>query len=522
MILEDFVRTFLLEISRYQKETGKKPAEEFVKEIQSFVTEHPCDYAFTMTDVNKIGINPRTDFDTPAGVYFYPLNAEYFERFMVDKPPNILPFANNRKYFGLVKLEPVRLGNWLYVGEGQGNQDIRDLRTVVAYVGDDIWKEARDGGHHFNMNYDSKIFDLTYMMAKKSGRLTTKWTQILRELGYDGIYDPGYKVLHPGEPQQIVAFTPRAYEVVQIFDSAELRRAGKSIVQKKEIEKVRTGKVSRKPEDIEVNLSFEEILKLSEDDQVAYFTSRHLIRNEYGALPIQIVPKNFFDKLHYRTRFALMNTIYSENIVSAFFSDEKISKGDLNLSRYSVDSLPSGLVVEGDLKVNSNTGLRKIGRNVKIKGNAYLSPCVDLVSIGENFYVEEDLHISASPISSLPRNLEVGKNFYLFGCENVRSIPPTIKIGGGLDLSESGVSILPDNFTVPGDLGLEDSEVRKLPNNLTVGGTLKLGSKIKSLPSGLNVYTIIIPSEAFPTGSRSFPKDMVWKQYYFSSKDNPW
>jgi hypothetical protein len=47
----------LSEITRYEKETGKKY--NAAEEIKKFVTKsHPTQYAFTMTNIQKVGINP--------------------------------------------------------------------------------------------------------------------------------------------------------------------------------------------------------------------------------------------------------------------------------------------------------------------------------------------------------------------------------------------------------------------------------------------------------------------------------
>ena len=68
------IRKLLKEKTRYERELGQKysPKYDFISKI----TEHPCDYAFTMVKIPKVGLNPKTDYNTPAGVYFYPLTQD--------------------------------------------------------------------------------------------------------------------------------------------------------------------------------------------------------------------------------------------------------------------------------------------------------------------------------------------------------------------------------------------------------------------------------------------------------------
>lgn len=57
---------------------------------------------FHLGSVNKLGINPETKYDTPLGVYAYPLTSEYKQRLL----DNELPFAQTQPYIQLFKLKP--------------------------------------------------------------------------------------------------------------------------------------------------------------------------------------------------------------------------------------------------------------------------------------------------------------------------------------------------------------------------------------------------------------------------------
>ena len=66
-----------------------------------------------------------------------------------------------------------------------------------------------------------------------------------------------------------------------------------------------------------------------------------------------------------------------------------------------------------------------------------------------------DLHLSYTPITSLPNNL---------------------KVGGGLYLRSTKITSLPDNLEVRGSLGLSGTKITSLPDNLKVGGGLHLSN----------------------------------------------
>ena len=123
----------LEEITRYEKETGKKFSEELVKEFQKYITdpENP-EYAIHMGgDLTppkisakksirrqkkiprggKLGVKPTTSFETPAGVYFYPLTQEIFDEMMAfakDRTTRrkFFTFREDAPFIHLVQLNP--------------------------------------------------------------------------------------------------------------------------------------------------------------------------------------------------------------------------------------------------------------------------------------------------------------------------------------------------------------------------------------------------------------------------------
>ena len=258
--VKNYVRN-LLEITRYERETGTKY--DAIEELRKLATQiHPATHAFTMVDIEKIGINPGTEFETPAGIYFYPLTEEMLEQL----ENGSLPWGNDRKFVGIVKLKDASSKDWLYFDENlsdAGNFSDKDVINIAEklakYQKDqgffpnqsitqarlEMLDEAENDGMHWQSGPDAQIFDLTYFAStkmheqlaadyqyKRNGsphpKQTILWNKILRWLGFEGLYDCGASVIHENEPTQICALSSSAYKVVAIISRSEIQKAYKT------------------------------------------------------------------------------------------------------------------------------------------------------------------------------------------------------------------------------------------------------------------------------------------------------
>lgn len=225
-ILELFINESilnLLESSRYEKQTKRVFSDVLREKLMSLASEnHPAEYAFTMTNVEKVGINPETNFKTPAGVYFYPLTKEYCQRLFDDK----LPFGGERKYVGLVKLNNLNVdGKWLkFIDHGTDFVSDEALKLIFDRFPTETQKMMKSGKHK-SFNNDSKVFDIGHFYANKSDdtKKTIKWSSFLRRLGFVGVYDSGNGIIHSHEKCQLVCLSPEAYNVVDIFETKDIR-----------------------------------------------------------------------------------------------------------------------------------------------------------------------------------------------------------------------------------------------------------------------------------------------------------
>jgi hypothetical protein len=171
------------------------------------------DIYISYTDVEKLGINPTYGFETPLGIYFYPLKNVW-----KNVENNSIPFAGDRKWVWVVRAK-----------------DLLDLdKYNNARMTEDIVKLTAEfkGGKDFDRAYEAAkidckrygspvltrgrfIFYLTHNLASWNNKQAVEWSRILRKvLGYKGVRDTK-GIIHTNEPIQAIIFTLRDLEIVE-------------------------------------------------------------------------------------------------------------------------------------------------------------------------------------------------------------------------------------------------------------------------------------------------------------------
>jgi len=211
------------------------------------------DVYISFTKENKLGINPRSPYDTPIGIYTYPLHV-ILDRIIglsgdvSKKIGSFVPFAGGNPWVWIV--EPnISKGKFIsdiaahaVYSESDLNYDVEILHDLYSnekaistfaisyYVShdlddkEDIWnaiiknwtKEARHksaGGIFWNITRE-----LSKIMSK--GKPSIFWNKILRDdLGYVGIADLGEGIIHPSEPNQCVFFNRSGLNVLDKIEN---------------------------------------------------------------------------------------------------------------------------------------------------------------------------------------------------------------------------------------------------------------------------------------------------------------
>lgn len=114
------IKKFNLDEKIYDSELGTGiSSTEYIFE-KYYKSKNPEDYFISFTAIDKLGINPRSDYKTPIGIYTYPVK-EFFEIYVnsavgrLDKPANdkiqqqkigeFAPFAGNNPYVWVVEMD---------------------------------------------------------------------------------------------------------------------------------------------------------------------------------------------------------------------------------------------------------------------------------------------------------------------------------------------------------------------------------------------------------------------------------
>jgi len=384
------IKRLLSEKTRYEKETGQKYD---ISEIfRSKITDHPCEYAFTMIDIPKIGINPQTRYETPAGVYCYPLSANYYHNLI----EGFLPFANDKPYVGLVKLK--WSAKWLkLIDSSDGTKEEAD--RVEQYLKDkynfDI-ANAQMTPRNMDFSPNSRIFVLSYFcskeIAKKDGvRATIAFSKLLRELGYDGVYDSGNSIIHPSEPTQLICLNSAAYEKVGVYETSVLRSQSKRITNRGEKRKqAGLEKAERKK-------FWKRFAQLPPTLKVAH------IKDIYGFG----VTMSLFDFLVVNRDIHLLD---NATLVGNVDANELISEMPINLTVIGKMTLEGSKLEIQNMQVttlNILGNIREIPTGVKYK-NLITKERYGDFEFPSSLTVEGNLTINANQIKKLPEELTVG------------------------------------------------------------------------------------------------------------------
>ena len=171
-----------------------------------------------MTEINKIGINPQSKYNTPLGVYSYPLTKEYYSKLIT----NTLPFAGNKQYINLFSISDKtnNLNNY--------NNLEHDLNILKKYYKDNVhYNKASDNlldlafnkikTHAFSTAFQKNDVSRFWNLTKILSKTPLKWNSLFRQLGYTNFYDPGEKIIHKAEPTQCVIFDPRIIIPIETF-----------------------------------------------------------------------------------------------------------------------------------------------------------------------------------------------------------------------------------------------------------------------------------------------------------------
>jgi len=168
----------------------------------------PENLVVSYTEINKIGINPKSKWATPIGIYFYPL------KYVIDRELNV-PFAGNKAYINVCEI--VRPNKILHMQKSTEPQLGIDLlnKTFTHDKIEQVMEEIGKSGSEYRSNY-STVWLATQLISNKN---PISWNTNLRKLGIDGFFDHGTGTIHTNEPTQGVALTANALKVIHVIEN---------------------------------------------------------------------------------------------------------------------------------------------------------------------------------------------------------------------------------------------------------------------------------------------------------------
>lgn len=216
----------------------------FLSQFKPITGDLPT-YFVTFTELPKVGINPRSKYQTPLGIYTYPIVPEI----VMGHSQKTLPFAGEENYISVVQSavhddailwfddngsysnydrDYAKLLDFIENGYGYGGQDTKGFLADAAHNAYDprdqqsvIWNQTRwvaameainDASHG-----DKGLSEVTEMLENVNDipKIAIYWNYVLRKvLGYSAVVDMNSGTIHENEPLQAVFLTMDAIKLV--------------------------------------------------------------------------------------------------------------------------------------------------------------------------------------------------------------------------------------------------------------------------------------------------------------------
>lgn len=180
----------------------------------------------SFTQIAKLGINPQSKYDTPLGIYAYPI--EYVLKSMgKNTSMEHMEFAGDAPYSNAFQA----VGNIIDIGNLKKPEYKGYLTKIKAYWKSKMPKETDERIESFFVGYgrwDERegylLWKITHDLSSLIGRAIGKsssviWNDLFRAIGIDGVTDYGNGIIHPNEETQCVVFHIKATKNVTMFDN---------------------------------------------------------------------------------------------------------------------------------------------------------------------------------------------------------------------------------------------------------------------------------------------------------------
>lgn len=196
-------------------------------------------YFVTFTELPKVGINPSSRYQTPIGIYAYPVIPEI----MRAHSKRQLPFAGDAKYMSILQMAADESRVLWFDDDSSYPHYERDYSKLLAYLTKQYGSEEDSKKFLLSAQEDayepldpqSRIWNMSRWVAAADALnpkglehtrnvlwsdetifgLPIKWNVVLRKvLGYEAVVDLNGAILHDNEPIQAVFLSRQAMRLV--------------------------------------------------------------------------------------------------------------------------------------------------------------------------------------------------------------------------------------------------------------------------------------------------------------------
>lgn len=320
------------------------PKQDLLSVVTKFIESGDSDNTYiSFTGIEKLGINPQSTYNTPLGIYAYPIDYVYRALKSRKSAGEVLPFAGDQPWANIFQVE----GNIInldtmpesYLTELHKlavrllTGKVRNPELLITDIEERSQYEAKKPGKvggrfwYITMKLAGKLVELEGKISSRSGdyeesvkydaRVARMWNWIFRQMAIDGFVDPGLSIIHSSEPTQAVFVSIQAIEnntrVANKYAPADVEASRQS------------GSESAKLISMYSNLSPDEridfINRNSSSDTITNKTWRSIFSNSANS---PIVRRHFIDMKHrMAAEFPMTNSEYVHlftNKISSVFN----------------------------------------------------------------------------------------------------------------------------------------------------------------------------------------------------------
>jgi len=236
----------IIEARKYPELNPKVSINQYIRQAYDAAAQLPNtnlkNLFVSFVAVPKLGINPRSKFNTPLGIYAYPAGYVILRADTDKEMRDSLPYAGNQPYAAVFSAG----GNIIdirrmFVNDEELYYDkLREFAKRLPKINFDIYipdgvakdwssilelciKLAPDRAKFKNLP-GGRLWYVTYRFSNYYGpnygqNSIVTWNKLFRSIGIDGVVDDGAGIIHEAEPTQAVFFSLASLRVLGIVDN---------------------------------------------------------------------------------------------------------------------------------------------------------------------------------------------------------------------------------------------------------------------------------------------------------------